>query len=429
MPLRASHSPRAGVGPAAVADDPLDTAAARPAVAAEAPPASREPGDDTAAADQQERRRATAVGVLGALAMFFGSRAFAAVAIVIGNRVIPGMKLHDAFNVWDSAWYTRAMEFGYPQHIAEQGGKAVQSTIAFFPAFPLLGRLVHVVVGGSYLRAGIVAALVSGATATVLLWLLARHLADERMANRAVALFCFFPASFALLLPFSEGLMLSFAIGSMLALLKRHYVLAGALAALATATRPNAIVLGGAFAWVAFHAIRERREYRALIPMFLAPLGIVAYFLFLKMHTDELTAWFRVEKEGWGYADNDWGLTTFKNLRLLWDHPLNDLNALLSSLSVVFAVATIIMLIRWRPAAAHAGAVLLIYAAGIAFLAFFTASSPASRPRYMVSAFPMILGLAWWARTDLRFALTLAGSACLMGVYAIITTATTWAVF
>jgi hypothetical protein len=424
MPLRASHSPRAGVGPAAVADDPFDTLPA--VVPATGDTSAVEAGD---VVTNRQRQRATATGVLGALAMFFGSRAFAAIAIVIGNRIIPGMKLADAFNVWDSAWYTKAMEFGYPRHIVEQGGHVMQSTIAFFPGFPLFGRLVHAVMGGSYRNAGIVAALLSGATATVLLWFLARHLADERMANRAVAFFCFFPASFALLLPFSEGLMLSFAIGSLLAVFKRRYVSAGVLAALATATRPNAIVLGGVFAWLAFHAIRERRDYRALIPMVLAPLGIIAYFVFLKLHTGQFTAWFRVEKEGWGYAENDWGLTTFKNLRLLWDHPLNDLNALLSSLSVVFAVATIVMLIRWRPAAGHAGAALLIYAAGIAFLAFFTAASPASRPRYMLSAFPMFLGLAWWARTDLRFALTLAGSACLLGVYAIITTATTWAVF
>lgn len=416
MPLRALSSPRAGVGPDPAAD----------AIAA---PESDDGAPVDESVDRGYDRRSTVFGVLGALAMFFGSRAFAAIAIVIGNRIIPGMQLRDAFNVWDSAWYTRAMEFGYPRTIAEEGGLAVQSTIAFFPGFPLLGRAVHAVVGDSYLQAGIIAALLSGAVATVLLWLLARRLADERMANRAVALFCFFPAAFAMLLPFSEGLMLSFAIGSVLALFNQRYVLAGVLAALATATRPNAVVLVAAFAWVALHAIRERRDFRPLIPAAMAPLGIVGYFLFLKHHTGSLTAWFRIEKEGWGYAKNDWGLTTFKNLRLLWDNPLSDLNALLSSLSVVFAAATIVMLIRWRPSADHATAVLLLYSAGIAFLAFFMASSPASRPRYMLSAFPMILALAWWARTDLRFALTLGGSALLMGVYAIITTATTWAVF
>ncbi|MDP9441003.1 MAG: hypothetical protein M3P34_02225 [Actinomycetota bacterium] len=104
--------------------------------------------------------------------------------------------------------------------------------------------------------------LVAGAVATALIWMVVREPGDLRLADRTAAFFCFFPASFVLSVPYSEGLMLSFGAGCLLALLRRRWIVGGIRAGLATANRPNAVALCVACAWAAFVAIRERREWR-----------------------------------------------------------------------------------------------------------------------------------------------------------------------
>src|SRR5207244_1786643 len=140
---------------------------------------------------------------------------------------------------------------------------------------------------------------VAGLTACLLLWRLVHHLSGPASADRAVALFCFFPGAMILSLPYSEGLMLALAIGCLHALLRRRWVTAGVLAALATATRPNAMALVAACAWAAAVAVWRRREWRALAAPALAPLGLVAFFAYLARHTGDAGAYWRTQRQAW----------------------------------------------------------------------------------------------------------------------------------
>jgi hypothetical protein len=78
-----------------------------------------------------------------------------------GNQVIPpfrGWRWLQGWAQWDSGWYSAIAQGGYGYIPGRQ------STIAFFPAYPLLMRAVALMVGNTYV-AGIVVTLASGAAA------------------------------------------------------------------------------------------------------------------------------------------------------------------------------------------------------------------------------------------------------------------------
>ena len=103
---------------------------------------------------------------------------------------------------------------------------------------------------------------------------------------------------------YAEGILLPLAAGCILALQKRRWVLAGALAAVATATEPQALVLvrrvrgvGGARAPPArFH---EPAALRSLIAPALSVVGVVAFAAFLWIWTGSPFASFIAQRDGW----------------------------------------------------------------------------------------------------------------------------------
>jgi hypothetical protein len=349
------------------------------------------------------------------LLVFALSRVLATIAIYFGTRIAPGKDMYWSFLSWDSGWYLRLIENGYP-HIAVQGhGAEAQNTIAFFPLFGILGRAVGAVTGFSAMRSGIIVALLGGAVTVVLLWLLAEQLLGERVADRAVALFCFFPASFCMLLPYAEGVMLAFATGCLLALVRRRWLVAGICAGFATATRPSALVLGACCLWAAVSAIRRDREWKALIAPALAPSGTLAYFTFLWHHTGDFFAWSHVEQAGWEYTTAD-TLKTFMSYQFALRDPLYDINLTSTTLSFVVAAIGFLMLSRWKPRAE-----LTIFAAGICLMALFF-GGPYSKLRYVWAAFPLAIAAAHWARTELRFLALFGTVAVALGIYVLLLT-------
>lgn len=338
-------------------------------------------------------------------------------AIYVSERIAPGKTMPAALLSWDAHWFYKAINNGYP-HVAVSGhGPEAQNTIAFFPLYRMFARGVSDLTGWSALGAGVAVSLTFGAISAVLLWKLAERLVGRKAADRTVALFCFFPASFLLLTLYSEPVMLAFSIGCLLALLQRRWVLAGVCAAFATAARPNAIVLVACCAWAAGRAIWKDREWRSLAAPILAPGGVLAYFTFLWHHTGDFFAWQHVEYAGWGYSDAD-RLTAFKSLKFLVHEPLTDMNNLMTAIAFVVAVVGLIMLIQWKPPAE-----MTILAVGVCLIAF-GMGGPASKLRYVMTAFPLAIAAGRWARTELRFSLLLATSAVGLAIYAPLITRT-----
>ncbi len=321
---------------------------------------------------------------------------FAIGLAVMAARTSP----HQVITVWDGRWYEKIALHGYPVTVPQGDfyagtGRQAQTAVAFFPLYPLLVRALDKVLPGGADVAGVVLSLIIGAVATVLVWILAEKVADHRVADRAAILFAFSPGAFVLSLVYAEGLLIVLAAGCLLALLERRWVLAGVLAALASASRPNATAVMFACAWAAGWAVWKRRDWAALIAPLLAPVGMVAFFGYLWWHTGEPLIWFRVQSQGWGERI-DFGVTNLGVFADVFTRPLHNPNRIILALSMIAAVVLMVVLVR-----AKLGGVLNVYA--LSGLCLVLASHINARPRFIFVAFPLVIALAKTIRKQPAF--------------------------
>lgn len=355
-----------------------------------------------------------APAVLRPIGVYLAARMVVFVALWSASRLVPSTGLATMVLAWDGGWYLETARDGYPTDVEIVQGKAVQSTIAFFPLYPLCIRAVHGAFGLSYQAAGLLVAGLAGVVAVVLLRALLDRLWGSEAADRGVVLFCFFPGALALSLTYSEALMLALTIGCLLALASRRWVGAGVLAALATACRPNAIVLVAACGWASFTAIRAGRDWRSLSAPLLAPLGFVAFQAFLWAHTGTADAWWRTQRDGWGERLS--AVATWDKIAEFSGAPLVDVNITVAVAGVVFLAVSTVLLVRARPPAT-----ILVYTAGIVLLALLS-QTLGPRPRFILTAFPLVAVIGRWLRGS-TFTLVVGCSATVLGSFAIVSVA------
>ena len=343
--------------------------------------------------------------------IFLASRAVVFAAFWTASRLVPTVGLAETVTAWDGGWYLQTAEHGYPTTLQLVDGHVAQSHIAFFPLYPLCVRAVHTVLGVSYQAAGLLVAGLAGLVAVVLLRFLLQRLWSPEAADRGVVLFCFFPGALVLSLTYSEALMMALTIGAFLALMSRRWLVAGVLAGLATATRPNAVALVAACAWASFAAIRSDRDWRSLSAPLLAPLGFMVYQAYLWAHTGHADAWFQTQEGGWGERLAIGA--TWDKLSEFFRGPMVDVNITIAVAGTLFVAVTLVFLIRTRPPGP-----VLVYTAGIVLLALLSQTLGA-RPRFVLTAFPLVTVLGRWLRGT-AFSVAVACSAALLGSFAVV---------
>lgn len=324
------------------------------------------------------------------LAAYAASRLLVLLAALVATIARPGFTVTGVLGNWDSIWYRRIMADGYPSVIPEVAGHADKNQIAFFPLYPITARWVSAVLPVSDTVASLLTSFLFGAVGIVLVALLARALVDEQTGIRAATLFAFFPGSLALSMAYTEALFVALAGVCLWALLSRRWLVAGLAAGLATAARPHALVLAVACLWAAGVAIKERREWRALIAPLLAPAGLLAYFGYLWVHTGEPDAWFRVERGGWSTQVG--GGSGFDLIAHFLRHPFTHPQTTIGGLSFLFAVAALVVLVR-----RHWPGFLTVYTLAIVVVSV-TSRNDGLRPRDVLTALPIFLALGYVSR-------------------------------
>jgi hypothetical protein len=344
-------------------------------------------------------------------AIFIGSRIATLLAAAVAATLSPKFGLGGVLTkTWDAAWYLHLAEHGYPAGVPEEAGQAVQSTLGFFPLYPLAVRAGHRL-GLSFAAAGLLVTTLAGLAACLLLWKLVEHLRGPAVADRAVALFCFFPGALVLSLTYSESLMLALAIGCLYALIRERWVTAGCLAALATATRPNAIALVAACAFAAGMAVWRNRQWRALVAPLLAPAGLVAFVAYLARHTGEAGAYVRTQRQGWEQTLEP--MSVYDSFVAFAQQPFQNMNVTVTTFGAVVLAVALVLLVRSRPPG-----VLLVYTLAVMGMALLTPTMGA-RPRFLLTAFPLVTVLA----EDLRpasFSILLGIFATVLGAFTIL---------
>jgi hypothetical protein len=174
-----------------------------------------------------------------------------------GHDYLNGPGWLDAWFQGDSGWYYRIAEEGYSYTSGQQ------SSIAFFPAYPLLVRAVGAILGGDVSTAAGLVTLICGAGVVMLFADWVRTRVDPRTAVIAVAVLLVYPYSFFLYgSGYGDASFLLTALGSFALLERRHYVLAGLVGALATAGRPVGIAVAVGLAVRAVELIAQDRAAR-----------------------------------------------------------------------------------------------------------------------------------------------------------------------
>ncbi len=157
------------------------------------------------------------------------------------GQAAPSWSTHVSF--WDSGWYQRILEEGYPTELPlDESGNVAQNAWAFMPLLPMLADLLTWT-GLSFAVSATVVSLLSSATAAVLTdrWLAPRVGAGTSLW--AVVLVWSGPCALVLQTPYAESLALALATGALLAVSRRRFLLAAPLVALAAICRPVGLPL------------------------------------------------------------------------------------------------------------------------------------------------------------------------------------------
>ncbi len=319
-----------------------------------------------------------------------------------------------AWSWWDGAWYVGIARDGY--YFVPRG----QSSVAFFPAYPLTARAVAVVVGNQ-LGAAVLVTIGCGFAATTFFHRWCLRWLDPTQARYAVVSLVLYPCAFYLMgAVYAEALFLAAAVGAFLLLEDDRPVAAGLAAALASATRPLGIAVAiglwlragelGYFARGSLSGAAARRWLRTA-GLLLAPAGLVAFCAYLALDFGNPLAFVQAEY-GWGQSPR-WS-TWFKVswFRSMARHPW--WNAGHAHL-VGHAAITVLAICLLPAVFSRFGRAYGVYAAVIVVGAAVATKDFIGMGRYVMVAFPCfaVVGAAA-SRRPVAGKVGLAASSCLL---------------
>lgn len=161
-------------------------------------------------------------------------------------------------------------------------GYIADFTQAFFPLFPILVKIVTF--GNNYLLSGLLLSNILFLLGLILLYHLFEREYNKKLALLSVLFLLSFPTAFYFGSLYSESLFLLLTVGCFLAIKKKHYLAAGIIAALASATRIIGVLLMIVLFIELFPLLKKQNilhGIKTFIPILIAPIGLVGYMVYL----------------------------------------------------------------------------------------------------------------------------------------------------
>ena len=318
--------------------------------------------------------------------------------IAVADSLAHGTAISKELGNWDGIWYLALIEHGYPTHVVY-----VQSTLGFLPLYPLLAYGAAKALFTSAVAGAMIVSTIGGFIATVIVGRLAAIWWDEDASRRAVLFFCLFPGSIVFSMVYSEGALIPLIAGSLLALERRRWVLAGLLGGAATAVGPVALAIIPALAVTSLlelrrHGWRDPEARRSLLAPLLSPFGVVLVAIFLYFWTGDALANYTAQHHGWSERSTVFSLAhvaqhlihQILNAPSL-SHPRINLNYVSGLLGAAFMIWGLVLFARTRP---RIPAAPIVYSLGIAALTF-TSAQTQPNPRMLICAFPVLMVVAY----------------------------------
>ncbi|WP_091559654.1 glycosyltransferase family 39 protein [Arthrobacter sp. ok362] len=145
-------------------------------------------------------------------------------------------------NIWDARWYAEALQTGYPALLpTDAAGTVQENTWAFYPLFPVLGRVVSGLTGTGPAWSLTAIALVSGIGAALVAYRIFRHRATHRTALWGIVFLATFPVAPVLQVPYAESLNLLLLGAALLLVMERRYLWAMPVVVLMCLSRPTGV--------------------------------------------------------------------------------------------------------------------------------------------------------------------------------------------
>jgi hypothetical protein len=175
------------------------------------------------------------------LTVYIASRLVAAVFLVVGGyrqgnvTGTPGYHIEtpvpaapsywQVITNWDGQWYKTIAIHGYPEGLPSIDGQVTQSAFGFYPAYPMICRLVMRVTGLSFdVSAGLVSTILGG-VGVILLYRLFVATSSPFVARASLLAFCAFSAAPVLQVAYTESLALVLLVGVLWSLHRHRYLL------------------------------------------------------------------------------------------------------------------------------------------------------------------------------------------------------------
>ncbi|MEU6389764.1 hypothetical protein [Streptomyces sp. NPDC046939] len=333
--------------------------------------------------------RPLASGAARALGLFAAARLAGTLAVVVAGWTSGKPPLALLGQSWDSFWYLHIAEHGYGRTLHLSSGQ-IYSDLAFFPLYPALVSAAHLVLPLSAPLCALLIAWAAAFAAALGIYRIGELLHGRLVATLLVVLWALLPHSVVLSLAYTEPVLTALAAWSLYAVLKGRWLWAGALAALAGIARPNGVAVAAAVLVTAAYELVRRRgrvPHSLWTGALLAPAGWLSYVLWVGVRKgDPLGGYFAVQR-GWG-STFDYGAGS---VQMAW-RVLQHGHRFVFGMALVIVVVAVLLyglLLLNRPPlplAVHSGVLLLVTLGGSGFFA--------SKPRFLLPAFPLLLPVA-----------------------------------
>ena len=336
---------------------------------------------------------------------------------------------------WDALWYSSIAEHGY-----QYAGEREAANVGFFPLFPLVNGLIMRVTGLPVEVSGaLVSTLLTFLACLVLYKLTIGETDDPGVARRSVLYLIAFPAAYYLAIGYSEALYLLCVLGAFYLARRGQWGWSGAVAFLAGLARLHGalLIVPLGYEWlrqsmaqagrVSGQAADSRPARASIIAVFGAPLGVLAFNLYLNAQFGQPA----------GYFSPYFQIQTlfFKGIRAeafptfpgttLANYLLGFLNGVPSTEGAVVMAATIFLLIMTVEVWARLPRVYGVYLLTV-LLFQLVGGDLISMPRFVVPMFPAFIALAQMGRREWADRLILIPSLLLQGVLALLFTKGYW---
>ncbi|WP_431043496.1 hypothetical protein ACQUSR_17435 [Streptomyces sp. P1-3] len=324
---------------------------------------------------------------------------------------------------WDGIWYTGIARHGYGTSFPSPDWPGLTfSDLAFFPLFPGLARAVALATPLGTVSAGLLVAWLASGAAAWGMFAVGDRLHGRRVAFCLVVLWGLLPHAIVQSMAYTEPLLTALAAWSLYAVLTGRWVWAGSLALLAGLCRPNGIAVTAAVCCSAVTVFGRDRvaeappRWRVCAGAALSPLGWLGYLGWVGARRGDPLGYFAVQAD-WG-SRFDLGRDTLRSVRhvLLGDDVLA---VYMVPAVLVAALVSLVLFVLDRPPLA-----LLVYTLVLVVITLGGGGTYyfASKPRFLLPAFPLLLPAALaMARARQRTAVVaagaLAGLSCLYGTY------------